>query len=177
MVRKPNRMYRQIRGQVYTRKEYMGGVPAVRVAQFVGGTKGNYQYSLTLEIQEPCQVRDIALEAARVTATKFLSAKAGTAFFMRIRKYPHAVLREHKQATGAGADRVSSGMRAAFGKAVGNAVRVKKGTKIFTIEVNADHFETAKEAIYKARMKLPSPCKVIVENRGAKAAAPAKPAA
>ena len=165
MVRKPNRMYRQIRGQVYTRKEYMGGVPAVKIAQFVGGTTGIYRYSLTLEVEEPCQIRDIALEAARISATKFLSEKAGTAYFMRILKYPHAVLREHKQATGAGADRVSSGMRAAFGKAVGNAIRVKKGDMIFTISVNAEHFESAKTSMRKARMKLPTPCKVVITDR------------
>lgn len=164
MVRKPNRMYRQIRGQVYTRKEYMGGVPALRIAQFVGGTSGKYQLSLTLETQEPCQIRDIAFEAARVTATKYLQENIGGAFFMRIRPYPHAVLREHKQATGAGADRVSSGMRGAFGKAVGSAVRVTKGKKIFTIEVNREHYEAAKIAIRKARMKLPTPCKLLVED-------------
>ena len=165
MVRKPNRMYRQIRGQPYTRREYMGGVPATRIAQFIGGTKGSYQFALTLEVQEPCQIRDIALEAARVSATKLLSEKAGTSYYMRIRLYPHFVLREHKQATGAGADRISSGMRGAFGKAVGSAIRVQKGRRIFTIEVNKEHLDTAKTAMRKARMKLPTPCKVIIEDR------------
>ena len=158
-------MYRQIRGQVYTRREYMGGVPACRIAQFCGGTHGKYQYSLTLIVKELCQIRDMAFEAARISATKYLQEHAGTNFFLRIRPYPHAVLREHKQATGAGADRVSSGMRAAFGKAVGQAVRVKPGRKIFTIEVNKDNFETAKVAMRKARMKLPTPCKVEVIDK------------
>jgi large subunit ribosomal protein L10e len=27
-------MYREIRGQAYTRREYMGGVPANRITQF-----------------------------------------------------------------------------------------------------------------------------------------------
>jgi large subunit ribosomal protein L10e len=165
MVRKPNRMYRQIRGQVYTRREYMGGVPPCKIAQFCGGTAGKYQYALTLIVEEPCQIRDMAFESARVSATKYLQEKAGMNFFLRIRPYPHAVLREHKQATGAGADRVSSGMRAAFGKAVGQAVRVAPGRKLITIEVNKEHFESAKVAIRKARMKLPTPCKVLVEDR------------
>lgn len=34
MVRKPASMYREIKGQAYTRREYMGGVPAVRISQF-----------------------------------------------------------------------------------------------------------------------------------------------
>ena len=45
--------------------------------------------------------------------------------------YPHHVLRENKQATGAGADRVSQGMRCAFGKNVGTAARVKRAKSNF----------------------------------------------
>lgn len=167
MVRKPNRMYRQIRGQVYTRKEYMGGVPALRLAQFIGGTRGDYRYSLTIVCEEPCQIRDMALESARVAITKYLQQTAGANFFLRIRTYPHAVLREHKQATGAGADRVSSGMRAAFGKAVGSAVRVHKGKKIITVEVNEENLTNAKTALRKARMKLPTPCKIEITDKKA----------
>ena len=39
--------------------------------------------------------------------------------------YPHQILRENKQATGAGADRVSQGMRLSFGKNVGTAAEFK----------------------------------------------------
>ena len=34
MVKKPGRMYREIKQQAYTRKEYMGGVPMPRITQF-----------------------------------------------------------------------------------------------------------------------------------------------
>src|SRR2546426_592308 len=34
MTRKPGSMYREIRGQAYARKEYMGGVPGIRISQF-----------------------------------------------------------------------------------------------------------------------------------------------
>lgn len=165
MVRKPNRMYKKIEGQSYTRKEYMGGVPAIRIAQFSVGTQNaNYPVVLSLHIDEACQVRDIALEAARIAATKYLSSKAGTNFFMQIRTFPHFVLREHKLATGAGADRVSSGMRAAFGKPVGSAVRTKRGQKLITVSTTREFFPEAKEALRRASRKLPSPCRIIVEK-------------
>ena len=69
----------------------------------------------------------------------------------------HNVLRENKIATGAGADRISEGMRAAFGAAVGTAARVKPGTKIFTISTTEDHVDDAKEALRKGGVKLPTP--------------------
>jgi large subunit ribosomal protein L10e len=84
-------------------------------------------------------------------------------FLIRILKYPHNILREHKLATGAGADRVSSGMRGAFGKAVGHAVRAQRGEKLLSVSTTKEHFETAKEALRRAKMKLPAPCKIIVE--------------
>ena len=34
MVRKPNCMYRKLAKKAYTRKEYMGGVPGIKVVQF-----------------------------------------------------------------------------------------------------------------------------------------------
>ena len=81
---------------------------------------------VSLIVEERCQIRHVALEAARITANRHLSTDAGKmGFYMKLRVYPHEVLRENKQATGAGADRVSSGMRRAFGKNVGTAARVE----------------------------------------------------
>jgi large subunit ribosomal protein L10e len=83
---------------------------------------------------------------------------------MKIRCYPHNVLRENKLATGAGADRVSSGMRAAFGKAVGTAARVHPGQAIITLKVPLSAVPAAKEALWSASLKLPTPCYVVVEK-------------
>lgn len=160
MSRKPGRMYRQIRGQAYTRREYMGGVPAPRITTFdLGTTNGEFPIEMNLIILEPCQVRHTSLEAARIAANRALGKGTTTAsFHLKINVYPHIVLREHKMATGAGADRVSGGMRAAFGKAVGTAARVQAGTTIMTLRVTPQAFPAAKEALWKASMKLPSPC-------------------
>jgi large subunit ribosomal protein L10e len=120
---------------------------------------------MTLHVKELCQVRHIALEAARITANRLLTKKAGANnFYFNIRIYPHQVLRENKLATGAGADRVSSGMRAAFGKAVGTAARVHPGQPIITLRVPVSAVAAAKEALWSASLKLPTPCYIVIDK-------------
>ena len=53
-------------------------------------------------------------------------------------------------------------MRSAFGKAVGTAAEVKRNQMIITVETNENSIEHAKNALRKAGMKIPSPCKVTV---------------
>ena len=79
---------------------------------------------------------------------------------MRVHTFPHHVLRENKQATGAGADRVSQGMRCAFGKNVGTAARVKRGQRVISIQIQPEHYLTARDALRKASMKFPTPCTI-----------------
>ena len=162
MSRKPGHMYREIKQQAYTRREYMGGVPPSRITQFVGGNKTEkFPIHLSLSANERCQIRHSALESARIAATRNMEKKAGlTDFRIVIHVYPHHVIRENKQATGAGADRVSQGMRASFGGAVGTAARVETNQMIMTIETSDKNLEHAREALRKAASKLPSPCKI-----------------
>ncbi len=76
------------------------------------------------------QIRHGSLESARLSANRLMLKHAGEKQYkMILRKFPHHVMRENKQATGAGADRVSDGMRAAFGKIVGTAARVQAGER------------------------------------------------
>lgn len=163
MTRKPARMYREIEGQVYTRREYMGGVPNCRIVQFdVGNLKARFPIQISLHAEEAAQVRDIALEAARVSAVRVLEARAPNQFHLKVRRYPHQVLREHKMATGAGADRISDGMRGAFGKPVGHAVRAQIGTPLLTVYIAEATLGIAKEAMRKASHKLPVPTRVVI---------------
>jgi large subunit ribosomal protein L10e len=146
----------------------MGGVPASRITQFdLGNAKGDFPLKVTLKGTEACQIRHNALEAARIAAVRLLNKKAGAVnYHLKIRIFPCNVLRENKQATGAGADRVSDGMRSAFGKAVGTAARVEPKQSLITVSTTKAHFQTAKEALRRASMKLPTPCLIVVE-RGA----------
>jgi len=166
MVRKPASMYRRITGQAYTRREYMGGVPAVRISQFdMGNLQGEFPVTLTLRVKNRVQIRHTSLEAGRIAANKCLSGQAGVAnYHLKVRAYPHCVLRENKLATGAGADRVSSGMRNAFGKTVGTAARLERNQAVLTVQVAAEKVDVAKKALWKASMKFPSPCYVDVEK-------------
>ena len=165
MSRKPNSMYREIIGQAYCRREYMGGVPASRITQFEHGTKSDYTVRMSLRVVEQCQIRHIALESARISANRFLAKKIGqSGYHLKIKVYPHQVLRENKIATGAGADRISEGMRHAFGKAVGTAARVSRDQEVIAVETSQNHFGAAKQALRRAAVKLPSPCYIIVER-------------
>ena len=166
MARKPGSMYRYVRGQATTRKKYMGGIPNPRITQFVMGNKtDDFPLQLTLTANERCQIRHNSLESARITANRALEKKIGTANYrLRIRVYPHIILRENKQATGAGADRVSQGMRSAYGKNVGTAAKVQPNQIIMTVETTEQYIEHAKNALRKAGMKITSPCKVNLDK-------------
>src|SRR3970282_974810 len=165
MPRKPNSMYRQISGQAYTRKQYMGGVPQIRISAWdVGDLRTRFPLKVHLIAKEPCQIRHTALEAARISANRYIAKKAGNAYHLKLRLYPHNVLRENKIATGAGADRISEGMRAAFGAPTGTAARVHPGTRIFTISTTEDHVEDAKEALRQGGGKLPTQWRLVIER-------------
>jgi large subunit ribosomal protein L10e len=159
-------MYRAVKSQAYTRKEYMGGVPLNRISQYNhGNINGNFAMTLTLIAEETCHIRHNSLEAARIAANRYLQKKCGTmGYHLLIRIFPHIVLRENKQATGAGADRVSEGMRRAFGKAVGTAARVKAGQKIVTVRTTKANIEKAKDALRRAGMKIPTPWRIVIEK-------------
>ena len=166
MSRKPGHMYREIKQHAYTRREYMGGIPPPRIIQFVVGNKTDkFPVTVALHVLERCNVRHNSLEAARITVTRDMEKKVGpTNFRLRVRVYPHVILRENKQATGAGADRVSQGMRAAYGKNVGTAAEVQADQIIMTVETTEQFIQSSKEALRKAGMKIPSPCSVILHN-------------
>lgn len=168
MAKKPARMYREVKGKAYTRREYMGGVPGNRIVQYEMGDKtGDFPLQLNLIAKEACQIRHMSLEAARIAANRYIQKKAGTSnYHLKINVYPHHVLRENKVAVGAGADRISDGMRGAFGSLVGTAARVKAGQKLITIRTTDSYLRHAKAALRKAGIKVPTPCRIEVLRDG-----------
>jgi large subunit ribosomal protein L10e len=166
MVRKPARMYRNLAKKAYTRREYMGGVPGSKIVTFdMGNLNQEFPLELALVAEEGCQIRHTALEAARITINRRLMGELGRMnFYLKIRVFPHHVLRENKQATGAGADRVSEGMRLAFGKAVGTAARVKPGQKVISLFTFHELEEKAKDALRHGGHKLPTPSRIVFEE-------------
>jgi large subunit ribosomal protein L10e len=131
----------------------------------MGNKQTNFPICLKLIANEQCQIRHTALESSRISANRAMEKKVGqTNYRLRIRIYPHVVLRENKQATGAGADRVSQGMRASFGKVVSTAARVKPQQIIMELFTYPQYIKSGKESLRKAGMKIPSPCRIIIEG-------------
>ena len=163
----PSHMFRG-QTRAYTRREYIGGVPASRITQCdVGapGAKFDPEVIVTLSADEKCLIRHNALEAARITANRHIVTAAGSeGYHLKIRVYPHQVLRHNKVATGAGADRVSQGMRLSFGKAIGVAANVRAGQKLITLRTSREFVDAAKEALRKSSHKLPTPCHIEVSG-------------
>jgi len=159
------RNYREIKGQPYVRKEYIRGHPAPKIVKFtMGDPSKKYGYRVSLQAEKAAQVRHVALEAGRIAANRLLTRKLGKEFVLKIIPYPHIVLRENKMIFGAHADRLQDGMRAAFGKPIGTAARVKENQPVMVVEVNEKGIEVAKEALKRSRAKLPIPCRIVIEK-------------
>jgi len=169
MSDKPASMYREISKPPYTRREYITGIPGSKIAQHKMGNvdtePDDYPVQISLELEEECQLRHGALEASRLSANRHMLKEVGQENYkMILRKFPHHVIRENKQATGAGADRVSDGMRQAFGKVVGTAARIQANERLFTVWCSVEDADEAKEAFRRAYNKISPPCRVVVER-------------
>ena len=149
--------YREGRGQPYANTRHIKGKPQIKIAKFNSGNKkGKFDYCVQLLINEKLQIRHMAIESTRLSANKTLEKTTGeTGYSSRLRIYPHVRLRENKMIAAAGADRLSDGMRRAFGKANSLAARVKRGQVIMEMNVKEEHLEAAKSALKKACVKLP----------------------
>lgn len=139
------------------RKNFIGTNPALKIRQFnMGNPLRDYDTVIDVCVKEKIQMRDNAIEAARTAINRTLTKWLGREnFFMKVRVYPFHILRENKQAQGAGADRVSQGMSHAFGKPIGRAARLKKGQTVLSILVNKKDISVARKAILRAKAKFP----------------------
>ena len=165
----PASMYRKIDKPSYTRRDYVTGIPGSKIAQHQMGDlqadADDYPVQISLVPEEECQLRHGSLEAARLSANRHLIKELGEGNYkMQLRKFPHQIIRENKQATGAGADRVSDGMRQAFGVPVGTAARIAPGDQLMTAYCDVDQAVEVKEAFRRAYNKITPPCKINVER-------------
>lgn len=80
------------------------------------------------------------MEAARIAANKYMVKFAGKdSFHLRVRVHPFHVLRINKMLSCAGADRLQTGMRGAFGKPHGTCARVDIGQILLSIRCKDNH--------------------------------------
>lgn len=170
MGRRPARCYRVIAGKPYPKSRYNRGVPDAKIRAFdIGAKRANYDelpICVNLVSKELEQISSEALEAARIAANKVLVTKTKKeGFHLRIRVHPWHVVRINKMLSCAGADRLQTGMRGAFGKPNGKVARVKIDQVLMSVRVKEDHIETAKEALRRASMKFPGRQKVYVSRK------------
>jgi large subunit ribosomal protein L10e len=157
--------YRAVKGQNYTRREFVRGFPPPKITKFtMGDTKSKFEYEARLISLESAQIRHNALEAARVATNRQLMEKLVNNYRLQVHPFPHSILRENKMIFGAHADRLQDGMRASFGKPIGTAARVRPDQTIISVRVNANAVDLAKESLRRGSAKLPMPCRIVVEK-------------
>ena len=154
----------------YKGKAYIKTNPIPKIPRFeTGDARKSFNCTLNLLSKSDLQIRDNALESARQTSNKLLETYLGlNGFHLKVKVYPYHVLREHALASGAGADRFSSGMAHSFGKPTGIAARVRKGQTLFQVSVDRQNMEIAKQALERASKKLPCSCTIVMERNKAK---------
>jgi large subunit ribosomal protein L10e len=131
----------------------------------MGDPKGFYTHRISLLSESGIQIRHNALEAARIASNKILANRLGNSgYVLRIKVYPHVILRENRMIATAGADRLQEGMRNSFGKPTSSAARVKRDQPIITVKTNEGSVELAKEALRAGAAKLPTSIRMVVEN-------------
>merc|ERR1719181_1832224 len=106
-----------------------------------------------------------SMESARISANKYMVTNAGRDFFhIRMRPHPYDVLRINKTLSCAGADRLSTGMRGAFGKAYGTAARIEIGQVLISVRTKEEKLAVAVEALRRAKSKFAGRQKVHISN-------------
>lgn len=148
----------------YRAKQFVRGTPTNKIVRFdMGNATKKFEYMVELRVKEPIQIRHNALESARQTSNRVLEKDAGkTEYHLKVRKYPHHILRENPLASGAGADRMSTGMKKSFGKTIGVAAQFKQGQAIMSVAVNKNNILVAKEAMRRAKNKMPCGCSISI---------------
>jgi len=156
----------------YTRKSskkkrsYIKAVPPNKIVKYNMGDQksfdnGKHEYVVSLVSDQRVQMRDNAIESCRTLVNKLLDKRIQGEYYFVIKVYPHHILRDNKTAAGAGADRLSSGMKHSFGITSGRAALINKGKEIFMIScTNERAARIAREVLAKVRPKVPCKAKI-----------------
>ncbi|MFA6022690.1 MAG: 50S ribosomal protein L16 [Candidatus Pacearchaeota archaeon] len=153
-------------------KNFIKASPGNKVSKFnMGPIKNfnNHKYDTVIHIingeNRIVQIRDNALEAARQSLSRNMEIAIPNQFYFEVRAHPHHILRENKMLTGAGADRMQTGMSKAFGKTIGRAAMLKPGQEIYLIALSGEKsLHTVRLLIDSIKAKLPCKVKTVVEK-------------
>ena len=153
----------------YKKKAYIRMSPNPKVVRFTtGNSVKQFEYTLMLNSKAELNIRDNALESARQVSNRLLETRVGLSFYkLHLKVYPFHIMRENALASGAGADRFSTGMAHSFGQPMGIAARIKKGQTIFQVDTDQKNLDFAKEALVRAATKLPCSCSIVILRNAA----------
>jgi len=152
------------------KKSFIKTVPPQKIVKFTMGkedlfNKGKLPIQLTVVSDEKVQIRHNALEACRQYINKKLDKELSGQYLFRVIPFPHHIQRENKMLTGAGADRMQTGMQLAFGKSVGKAAILKQGSRIFFLALPNPKASTfARKLIKQIKSKVPGKIRIIEEK-------------
>ena len=151
---------------------FITGIPGNKIFHFtMGNTSKKFNTEISIVSQQKVQIRHNALESSRITANKKLEKNIGVKnYLFKIRVYPHHIMRENAIASGAGADRVQTGMRRAFGKPIGRAARVHTGQKVMSVFLDTtgdedENLRIVKHALKNSLLKIPGNMRLVVERK------------
>src|SRR4030043_1407351 len=148
-------------------RSYIKVVPPQKIVKFSMGEgktyeSGKYPHRLAMVTTEAVQIRHNSLEASRQYVNKVLDKFLPGQYFFRVVPFPHHIQRENKMLTGAGADRMQTGMQLSFGKSIGKAAILKPGSEIFFIAVATPKAVViAREAFKAIKAKLPCKTRIV----------------
>lgn len=170
MGRRPARCYRYCRNKPYPKSRFCRGVPDPKIRIYDLGRKkaavDEFPLCIHLISNEREQLSSEALEAARICANKHITKMSGKdSFHMRIRVHPFHVIRINKMLSCAGADRLQTGMRGAFGKPIGTVARVNIGQILLSIRTKDANKLVVMEALRRCKFKFPGQQKIIVSRK------------
>eukprot|EP00691_Histiona_aroides_P001673 EC852084.1.p1 GENE.EC852084.1~~EC852084.1.p1 ORF type:complete len:224 (+),score=75.97 EC852084.1:44-673(+) len=170
MGRRPARCYRYCKNRPYIKSRYCRGVPDAKIRIFDLGRKRagveDFPFCAHLISDEREQISSEALEAGRICCNKYMVKNCGKdAFHLRVRCHPFHVLRINKMLSCAGADRLQTGMRGAFGKPNGTVARVKIGQVIMSVRAKDASCDHVKEALRRTKYKVPGRQRIVVARK------------
>ena len=159
MGRRPAKCYRFCKNKPYPKSRFCRGVPDSKIRSYETGRKranaDEFPVCVHVISMEKEQLSSECLEAARIAANKYMVKNCGKdSYHLRIRVHPYHVLRINKMLSCAGADRLQTGMRGAWGKPQGTAARVKIGQLIMSIRTRDQFADEASEALRRAKFKF-----------------------
>jgi large subunit ribosomal protein L10e len=170
MGRRPARCYRYCKNKPYIKSRYLRGVPDPKIRIYDVGNKSAsvdlFPFVCHLVSNEREQLSSEALEAARISCNKYLVKTCGKdGFHFRVRCHPFHVLRINKMLSCAGADRLQTGMRHAFGKPQGVCARVKIGQVILSVRAKDANRDHVIEALRRSKFKFPGRQNIIESKK------------